>query len=173
MLSGNLADFALLGVMQMLLTSNRTGRLHLDHARGGDVWLENGEVVHAAALGKVGDDALSLIASLTEGRFAFEQNTQSAERTVTLRRETLLGRMLQESDAWAELLRAFPDWSRPLRFTNGWSDQTRVTRRQYQALSQVGRGHLGEMVSASDLPPRELLELLLPFWQAGKIEYAA
>ncbi|AFZ66031.1 DUF4388 domain-containing protein [Deinococcus peraridilitoris] len=173
MLSGNLADFALLGVMQMLLSSNRTGCLHLEHARGGDIWIENGEVVHATALGKTGDEAISLISSLADGRFVFEQNVTTPERTIRLRREMLLGRMMQEGDAWAELLRAFPDWSRPLRFTGGWSDQTRVTRRQYLALSGIGKGHLAAIVSDSDLPPRELLELLLPFWQAGKIEYAA
>ncbi len=172
MLSGNLTDFDLLGVMQMLLTSNRTGKLHIEHARGGDVWIENGEVAHALVLSKTGAEALSLIASLQEGRFDFEQNAASPQQSVKLRREALLAQMVQESDAWTELLRTFPDWNRPLRFTAGWSDQARVNRRQYWALSQVGKGSLSDMIGASPLPPRELLELLLPFWQAGKIEYA-
>lgn len=172
MLSGNLTDFDLLGVMQMLLTSNRTGKLHIEHARGGDVWIENGEVAHALALSKTGAEALSLIASLQEGRFDFQQNAASPQHSVKVRREALLAQMMQESDAWAEIVRAFPDWDRPLRFTVAWSDQTRVSRRQYQALSQVGHGNLNDMIGASPLPPRELLELLLPFWRAGKIEYA-
>lgn len=173
MLSGNLTDFALLDVVQLLLTSGRTGKLHIDAARGGDVWLENGEVVHALSLGKVGDEALSLIASLTEGRFNFDQNAVAPARTVGMRREALLTRMFQESDAWQPVIRAFPDWSTPLRFTSGWSDQTRVTRQQFKVLSLVGRGGLGTMVTVSPLPPREMLETLLPFWQAGKLEYSA
>lgn len=173
MLSGNLVDFALLDVMQLLLSSGRTGRLHLDHPRGGDVWLENGEVIHATALGKTGEHALSLIASLTEGRFNFDQGMLSPERTVSLRREMVLTRMLTESDAWHPLIRVFPDWTTPLRFTGGWSDQTRVTRRQYEVLSGVGRGSLSALVGSSALAPREFIETLLPFWQAGKVEYAA
>lgn len=173
MLSGNFADFALLDVMQLLLTSGRSGKLHIDHPRGGDVWLTNGDVVHASALGRTGDEALSLIASLSEGRFNFDQNAVPPTRTVNIRREALLTRLLSESDAWQPLDKAFPDWTTPLRFTGGWSDQTRVTRKQYKALSLVGRGNLGAMVSASPLPPRELLETLLPFWQAGKLEYVA
>lgn len=173
MLSGNLADFALLDVMQLLLSSGRTGRLHLDHPRGGDVWLENGEVIHATSLGRRGEDALSLIASLGEGRFNFEQDALSPEKTISLRREAVLTRMLTESDAWTPIVRAFPDWVTPVRFTPGWSEQTRVTRRQYQVLSGVGQGGLCALLSRTDLPAREVMELLLPFWQAGKIEYAA
>jgi len=172
MLSGNLADFDLLSVMQMLLTSGRTGKLHLEHPRGGDVWIESGEVVHAVALGRTGEDALSIIASLKEGRFAFDQNAQSPEKTVTLRRESLLTRMVMEGDAWHALVEAFPDWSKPVRFTGGWSDQTRVTRRQYHALAALDRSvNIQDLVRIVNMKPREALETLLPFWQAGKIEY--
>ncbi|WP_027481717.1 DUF4388 domain-containing protein [Deinococcus pimensis] len=173
MLSGNLADFSLLDVMQLLLTSGRTGALRLAHPRGGDVWLEGGEVVHATALGRSGEDALSLIASLHDGQFNFDQGATTSDRSVAMRREAVLTRMLQEGDAWAPIIRAMPDWTSPVRFTNGWSDQTRVTRRQYEALSLVGRGDLATMVRASSFSPRELMEILLPFWQAGKLEYGA
>lgn len=174
MLSGNLADFSLLDVMQLLLTSGRTGTLRLAHPRGGDVWLEGGEVVHATALGRTGDEALSLIASVHDGAFDFDQGATTTDRSVSTRRETVLTRMLQENDAWAPIIRAMPDWTTPLRFTNGWSDQTRVTRRQYEVLAHVERGSdLCGLVRATTWPPRELLDVLLPFWQAGKIEYAA
>lgn len=173
MLSGNLAEFALLDVLQLLLSSNRAGKLRLASPRGGDVWLGEGAVLHARALGSEGEAALGVLAGVCEGGFDFERGEAPPKQTVALRPEALLPRMLRESDAWQPLSRAFPDWNTPLRFTNAWSAETRVTRRQYQALSLVGRGDLRAMVQASTLPPRELLEVLLPFWQAGKIEYTA
>lgn len=171
MLSGNLVDFPLLGVLQMLLTSARTGRLHISGPLGGDLWIDSGRVVHATALGKNGEHALSVLAGLIEGDFHFEQGEEAPEHSVTLRRESILTRMLMDSDRWAALLPTFPDWSCPVRFTGGWSDHTRVTRRQYRALTTVGTGSLTEMASVSPLAPLDFLETLLPFWQAGKLEY--
>ena len=137
MVRGDLAVFPFLSVMQMLLSSGRAGRLSVAHPRGGELWLEPGELVHARAGGLTGDGALQVLSSLDGGQFTFAPDVAASERSLSLRRDAALRRLIEESDAWGELLRAFPDWSRPLRFTARWTDAQPVTRAQYLALSLV------------------------------------
>lgn len=171
MVSGDLQVFSLLPVMQMLLASGRSGQFTVEHPRGGSLWIANSEVVHARTGDLTGESALQLLCSLDSGTFTFEPDRQPPEQTLHLRADTVMHRMLVDTDAWAPLLRLFPDWSRPLRFTAQWNEAQPVTRQQYRALSLIGQGYsLRSMVGRSDLSPRVMLETLRPFLTGGLIE---
>ena len=60
MLRGDLAVFPFMPVMQMLLSSGRAGRLSVSHARGGELWFEPGELVHARAGSLTGKNLMHL-----------------------------------------------------------------------------------------------------------------
>lgn len=176
MLQGSLQDFPLPNLLQMLAGSGVTGRLSLEHARGGELWLRNGEVVHALALGRSGDDALDLLASVTDGSFSFVPLAAPDEHTVSLRGNALLRQLTLSGDEWRGLLPLFPDWNAPLHFTPRWSTQQPVTHGQYRVLSLVGQLTLDELLRRSELPPRATLEILRPFVQSGLLsapEYSA
>lgn len=171
MVSGDLQVFSLLPVMQMLLSSGRSGQFTVEHSRGGSLWFENGDLVHARSGELTGEAALELMCSLTDGTFTFEADRHAPERTVNLRQDTVMHRMFMDAEAWTPLMRLFPDWSRTMRFTERWTETQPVTRQQYQALSQVGQGQsLKTMVVRSGLPPRLMLETLKPFLTNGLIE---
>ncbi|WP_293910860.1 DUF4388 domain-containing protein [Deinococcus sp.] len=169
MLRGSLDEFPILNVLQMLTSSSVSGKLHVAHLRGGDIWLQVGEVVHATALSREGDDALDLMSSVTGGDFTFDPDQLSPTKTVQMRRNALLRHLSVSSDAWQELLAMFPAWDRPLTFTERWTDQQPVTRTQFRILNQVGRLPLGDLVSQSELSPRATLDLLRPFVQSGLV----
>lgn len=173
MLSGDLSSFPLLPVMQMLLASGRSGQFTVDHPRGGEVWLHSGEIIHARSGELTGDRALQLIASLDTGTFIFEPDREPIETTLSLRQDSALHRMLMDQEAWVELVRLFPDWTRPLRFTARWTDQQAVTRAQYQALQLVHEGlSIRHIVDKSSMAPRTVLETFKPFLNNGLIELA-
>ncbi|GAA5503137.1 hypothetical protein Dxin01_02886 [Deinococcus xinjiangensis] len=173
MVSGDLQVFSLLPVMQMLLASGRSGQFTVEHPRGGSLWIENGEVIHARCGDLTGDSALQLLCSLDSGTFTFEPDRQPPERSLHLRQDAVMHRMLVDTEAWTPLLRLFPDWSRTLRFTSHWNEAQPVTRQQFRALSLVGQGHtLRSMVNRSELAPRVMLETLKPFLTGGLIEMA-
>lgn len=157
--------------MQMLLSSGRGGRLSVAHARGGDLWFGPGELVHARAGALAGSDALQLLSSLDAGTFTFDPAGTASERTLSLRRDSALRQMIGDADAWEPLLRVFPDWERPLRFTPRWTEAQPVTRTQYAALSHVSEGlPLRAVLERAGGPPRATLETLRPFVTAGLIE---
>lgn len=171
MVSGDLSVFPLLPVMQMLLASGRSGQFMVDHPRGGTLWFENGEIIHARSGELRGEAALQLMSSLDGGVFSFEPNRSPPERTLHLKQDAAMHRMLMDSDAWAVLLRLFPNWSRPVRFTSRWTEQQPVTRQQYLALNLITLGlPLRQMFEHSTLPPRTILETLRPFLANGLIE---
>lgn len=173
MVRGDLAVFPFMPVIQMLLASGRAGRLSVAHPRGGELWLEPGELVHARVGGLTGDGALQVLSSLDAGQFAFAPDVAAGERTLSLRRDAALRRLIEESDAWGGLLRVFPDWGRPLRFTPRWTDAQPVTRAQYVALSLVPDGlPLRTLLERTGQPPRATLATLHPFLTAGLIEVA-
>lgn len=171
MVRGDLSVFPFLSVMQMLLTSGRAGRLSVDHPRGGQLWLDRGEIVHAQTPALRGEAALQLLASLDGGQFTFEPDQAPPERSLSLRRDTALHRMLEDSEAWSTVLRTFPDWTRTLRFTARWTEAQPVTRTQFRALSLVADGPtIQHLLERSGEPPRAVLDTLRPFLVAGLIE---
>lgn len=173
MVRGDLTVFPLLSVMQMLLASGRAGRLSLDHPRGGQLWLDPGELVHAQAWTLSGDAGLQVVCSVTEGTFTFEADEPAPDRTLALRRDAALRRMLDDYESWTPLLQAFPNWDRSLRFTSRWTEAQPVTRAQYEALSRLQSGTtVRNLLERSSLAPRTMLETLRPFLTAGLLELA-
>ncbi|QFP76600.1 DUF4388 domain-containing protein [Deinococcus sp. AJ005] len=171
MVRGDLAVFPFLSVMQMLLTSGRDGLLSVDHVRGGQLWLERGEIVHARCGQLSGDPALQLLASLSSGSFIFEPGVSAPERSLHLHRDSALRRLFEETDAWEPLLRTFPDWQRRLRFTPRWSEAQPVTQPQFRALKLVSQElDIRSILERSGDSPRTVLEILRPFVMAGLIE---
>lgn len=173
MLRGDLAVFPFMPVMQMLLSSGRAGRLSVSHPRGGELWLEPGELVHARAGSLTGDGALQVLSTLDGGQFTFAPDVAAGERSLSLRRDAALRRLIEESDAWGPLLRDFPDWSRSLRFTARWSEAQPVTRAQYVALSLIPEAlPLRTLLERGGQPPRATLTTLHAFVTAGLVEVA-
>lgn len=155
----------------MLLSSGRSGQFSVEHLRGGVLWLDKGDLVHAKSGELTGENALQLICSLDSGTFTFNPEHSAEEKTLELRQDSALHRMLVDHEAWMDLLRLFPDWSRPLGFTERWTDQQPVTRQQFCLLDLVAQGlNLRTIVDRSHLPPRDVLETYRPFLTGGLIE---
>ena len=172
MLRSDLSEFAFPALLQMLLSGGRTGHMRVQGMLSGELWLEHGEVVYADALGRQGSAALELLSCVRAGELLFESGLNAPGRNLTVGRDAALRQLMVDEDAWQPVLQAFPDWGLWLRFTSRWSEQQSVNRSQYRALALVGRMSLHDMVQRSDLGPRQVLALLLPFKQAGLIETA-
>ena len=170
MLRSDLSEFAFPALLQMLLNGGRTGHMRVQGTLSGELWLEHGEVIYADALGRQGSAALEVLSCLRAGELLFESGLAAPGRNLTVGRDAALRQLMVDEDAWQPILQAFPDWQLWLRFTSRWSEQQPVNRSQYRALALVGRMSLHDMVQRSDLGPRQVLALLVPFKQAGLIE---
>ncbi len=84
--SGNLAALSLDEVVQTLSQCLKTGVLAIaDEEKKedlGQLYFEDGEIVHAEIEGAAGTDAVIKVLNLTEGKFIFQNDVAAPERTV-------------------------------------------------------------------------------------------
>lgn len=84
-LQGNLDDFELTDVFQLIQLGQRDGGLRIQSATDvGIVYFKNGIVVHARTNTSDGESAIDIILGWKKGRFVFNPNEETMERTVDL-----------------------------------------------------------------------------------------
>jgi len=108
-LSGNLSHLDLLGVIQMLAHSRQTGALHINAADiDGIMFFDAGDISHAEAGDRIGDDAVVEIVKRTNGIengvYKFVPGASAATRTVLRSATELMLDALREVDESASLL---------------------------------------------------------------------
>ncbi|MCX7783277.1 MAG: DUF4388 domain-containing protein, partial [Meiothermus sp.] len=107
MLSGNLAEFPLLRLLETLMGAARGGALFIEHPNfSGRIYLSGGHPVHAEAGSLWGLEALELLAGVRSAPFRFESESQTQERSIepTLQTHQLI---LHQFEAWKEI--SLPD----------------------------------------------------------------
>ena len=108
-LSGNLSHLDLLGVMQMLSHSRQSGALHVNAGEiDGIMFFDNGNISHAEAGDRIGDDAVREIVKRTNGiengTYKFVPGASATTRTVLRSATELMLEALRELDESATLL---------------------------------------------------------------------
>jgi hypothetical protein len=81
---GDLSEIPPDALLQLLEMGRKTGLLELSFPGGkGRIWVEQGYPVHAETEKALGFDAALAIVSSDQGRFRFEPQVGSSERTIT------------------------------------------------------------------------------------------
>lgn len=83
-LEGDLADDTFPGVLEFLFTTRKTGRIVVMNGsrRPGHIYVQDGAVVHCEYVLDNGIEAFNRMCFLTHGRFKFEPEFRSAQRTM-------------------------------------------------------------------------------------------
>jgi DNA-binding response OmpR family regulator len=108
-LSGSLSHLDLLGVVQMLAHSRQSGALHVNAADlDGVMFFDGGEISHAEAGERIGDDAVIEIVKRTNGIengvYKFVPGASATTRTVLRSATELMLGALRELDEGASLM---------------------------------------------------------------------
>jgi hypothetical protein len=112
-LSGSLEAVKLADIVQVCCLASVDGDLQMSHGGFvGHVFLRNGQVIHAEAAGRKGEDAFYLLISLRQGRFEFVKDVQSEVETVSAEWEYLLIEAARRKDDQPILI--FPPISSPV-----------------------------------------------------------
>ena len=174
MIVGNFSVFPFLSVLQMLMSSGRTGVLEVrgaEQAQEAYLWLREGTIVHARVGHVEGESAMQLLTITERGEFHFDGLEDVDGDTLSLSGDLALRQLFQETEAWKPFLAEYSDWTQAFRFTGKWNDRMSVSRQQFQVLNGVERGQtISDMVDQAGLAPRLLLGTLQQFQRAGLIE---
>lgn len=116
MLQGNLSELPLLSLLQTLLTSSRSGAIHI---RSGDVmgtvFLQRGLVTHAQVGMLEGGPALEFFSGLKQAKFKFEADVPVPNPTLPGGLETFQ-QLADMTDQWGGLQHIPHDWNEVLNF---------------------------------------------------------
>lgn len=115
-IEGNIKDFPLTEVLNLLTFSNKSGILKIyGVSRGenfnGEVYIVKGKIVDAKFNSKKGEEALFSIFSLEDGNFNFEAKELDIEENIKISMESLLLEAIRRSDETKELYKKIPPTS--------------------------------------------------------------
>jgi citrate lyase gamma subunit len=100
-LRGNLIDFSLPDIIQLVGFGRKTGALRLDCSEGSAaLFFDQGNVVHAECSGSVGEEAVYHLFRVPEGEFRFQTEVLPDQRTIAMDPTNLImeaARQLDES----------------------------------------------------------------------------
>lgn len=108
-LQGSLKHLHLADVIQLISVSGKTGMFHLkkeDHV--GQIYLKDGNIVHAEVDEIKGEEAVYELAIWSEGEFNFEPDVEPSVRTISKSNTNLLMEAARRLDEWRVLSKKIP-----------------------------------------------------------------
>lgn len=168
MLSGNLAEFPLLRLLETLMGAARSGALLIEHpSLAGSIYLKRGHPVHAEAGPLRGLQALELLAGLKSAPFRFDAEQASPERSIERSLETYQ-LILCQFAAWNEI--ALPDnWGLLLQ-TRSLRGPTQLSPLEAGVLTQAQGKSLAQVLASGRLSPLETAQVLSKLLRLGLLE---
>jgi hypothetical protein len=106
---GSLAELHLPDIIQLVSVSGKTGVFHLtDASHRGDIWLQEGRIVHAETEDLSGEEAVYALAIWRTGEFRFEAGVAAPRLTIQKSNTNLLMEAARRLDEWRVLSKKIP-----------------------------------------------------------------
>jgi hypothetical protein len=172
-LRGTLAQLPLLDILNLLGNGKKSGCLSLRNGNNlGEIYFQEGEIVHAAVGVERGEEAFFSLATWGEGDFSFEPETESPEQTMTSPLEEILASAMQEVSEWKEIRQVIPDDSLVFRFSpTGESDEVSLRSKEWQVLAQIdGARSALEIAELVGLEKKGALQILARLVKDGLVQ---
>jgi len=106
---GSLAELHLPDIIQLVSVSGKTGVFHLvDGPVRGEIYLNDGQIVHAQLDDISGEEAVYALAIWNRGEFRFDPGAPVPQRTITKSNTNLLMEAARRLDEWRVLSKKIP-----------------------------------------------------------------
>ena len=106
---GSLAELHLPDIIQLVSVSGKSGVFRLiDGSHRGDIWLQEGRIVHAEHEDLSGEEAVYALAIWRTGEFRFEAGVDSPRETIQKSNTNLLMEAARRLDEWRVLSKKIP-----------------------------------------------------------------
>jgi hypothetical protein len=177
-LDGNLEDFPLADVLQLINMGSRTGVLVITkNGLTARIWFERGQAVHAQVGELDGEKAVYETFNWREGRFTFDTDAVTDLRTINLDCQNLIMEAVRRLDEWTKLRKVIPNSDYVVTFAAGPGDKAgnvTLQAHEWKVLSLVNSdlnvSALAEKTGFSELKTTQIIYSLL---DAGLLEVHA
>lgn len=170
---GSLAELHLPDIVQLMSVSGKTGVFHMtDGALAGEIYLQDGQIVHAQLGDAQGEDAVYALAIWNQGEFRFEAGVGTDARTITKSNTNLLMEAARRLDEWRMLSKKIPSVEMVPEFVipQGREGQINLNTGEWLILSKIdGQRSLTQIAAASSLSVFDAAKMLYGLVATGLI----
>ncbi|MCK4594451.1 DUF4388 domain-containing protein [bacterium] len=161
---GELQNFSLPDILQMLQMGKRTGALSIRHREEiGTLYFRKGELVHATYKNMTGEDAAYNLLNWKTGRFRFDTTIYPTRRSIKISTTNLILEAARRSDELADLQTELPPPDTVLHFANiaGRVGDIHLSPDEWKVLSLVdGRRSIADICSDSEIDEVSTLQII-------------
>jgi len=107
--TGDLSQIRLLDILNLLIHERKTGKVTLRKGGTlGEIFVENGRIVHGAAESAYGEEAIYLMMTWMIGKFSYTPDVFPDSKTINSPTEQILSEGLQRVQEWDRIRKAIP-----------------------------------------------------------------
>src|SRR5918995_1366030 len=174
---GSLAELHLPDVIQLISLSGKTGVFHLmDGHLKGQIYLTDGNIVHAQLDDISGEEAVYALAIWSQGEFRFDPGVATEHRTISKGNTNLLMEAARRFDEWRVLSKKVPSTEMIPEFVvqEGRNGQIKLNTSEWLILSKIdGHRSVKQIASAAGLTVFHAAKILYGLIATGLIRLHA
>lgn len=170
---GSLKELPLPDIIQLVSVSGKTGVFVLQGpSQTGQIFLKDGEIVHATAGQASGEDAVYELAIWQEGQFEFQAGVETEGRSIRKSNTNLLMEAARRIDEWQVLSKRIASTRLvPIFTSQSSSTSISFTPQEWQVICKVDeRRSIDDLASVLGLSAFEVCKLLYGLVTAGLVE---
>ncbi|HET7295203.1 MAG TPA: DUF4388 domain-containing protein [Vicinamibacteria bacterium] len=170
---GSLAELHLPDIIQLISVSGKTGVFHLvDGNLRGQIFLHDGQIVHAQLEDAIGEEAVYSLAIWSRGDFKFEPGVATEHRTISRSNTNLLMEAARRLDEWRVLSKKIPSTEMMPEFVvqENREGQINLNTSEWLILSKIdGNRSIKQIAHASGLSVFDAAKILYGLIATGLI----
>jgi len=169
-LRGNLAQLSLLDILRMLSSGGRSGLLDITQpGKAGEIFLENGNIVHAVMGTQMGEKCVYTLMGWMEGDFIFTPNIASPEKSIEATTEQLLLEAARQAAQWEDIKDVLSSTDAVFNISpSGSTNTVSLKPVEWQVLAQVnGERSVIEIGEILELHEFEVAKIVYSLTTAG------
>jgi hypothetical protein len=170
---GSLAELHLPDIIQLVSVSGKTGVFKLeDGPRKGLIYLQEGQIVHAALEDLAGEEAVYALAMWRQGEFKFDVGEKAPRQTIHKSNTSLLMEAARRLDEWRVLSKKIPSVDLVPEFVipENREGQINLNTMEWLLLSKIdGRRSVRTIATATGLSAFDAAKLLYGLVATGLI----
>lgn len=178
-LAGDLSEFPLTDLIQLVQLSKQSGGVHIrgqrsDQTLEGWLYFRDGKIIGASLPGHQPLEAVYTFFTLSSGPFRFYDDRQLETPTIHISNEVIIMEGVMRQDAWAGIQQHVPSLSLVPRLVPNppaGSSDINVAAEEWRVLTMVnGKNSVGQIAQRSGLGEFRTCEIIAQMLQSGLIE---
>jgi hypothetical protein len=177
-LEGNLKDFDLSDILQLIQMGKKTGALEVESGNDvGNIFFNEGAAVHAIATDIKGDEAVNRILRWRQGSFAFKPDVTTDQHSIQAPLQHLVLEAARQIDEWQDIQKLLPSMDIVLAIEENpaaGTEDIKLEPAEWRVLALVdGLRNINQVVKESHMGDFETCKVLYGLVSSGLLKQVA